>query len=521
VTLTFKAGIFYLEDASLDATAQIFRMRNDGDRAWSRNNPDDFCTDSLRAAVRFRPYADKATEKIFKRMLSRRYPAPSLPPLAFLDPHQKSGVEHVLSRKASYLAHAPGAGKTATALTAALLCKGRGQILFIVPPHLTVNWVREVNKFAGLVTREWVSLAVVHEAKHALRVDWSADILIVADSMISRAWVLKELILRDFKFVGVDEAHRYKDAATTRARMLFGGEVRGIESPGLVQDARHGVLLSGTPMPNRAMELWAPTYAMTPETINFMAMNDFGLRYGRPTYNSYGKLSFPGTSNEKELRGLLRKEFMHVISSDHLCLPEKRRALVYMTGDPRSPEMKTWERKNAGNVKLADLSESSSQGDLARWRREIGLGKIKWVSQFVADIIENGNESIILFAWHREVVEGLAKALKKFKPGVVMGGVKTKDRTRIFDSFQKGKRKLIIGNIGAMGEGENLQRADRVIFGEYSWTDDTNKQCEARAHRRGRKKMVHSQYIVAGNTLDEVILSTVFRKEKDVKGVIG
>jgi hypothetical protein len=67
-----------------------------------------------------------------------------------------------------------------------------------------------------------------------------------------------------------------------------------------------------------------------------------------------------------------------------------------------------------------------------------------------------------------------------------------------------------------------LQAADRVIFGEFSWTDETNKQAEKRASRRGStKSVVRCDYIVAPGTLDEPVLTSVFRKAANVKRVIG
>ncbi len=105
---------------------------------------------------------------------------------------------------------------------------------------------------------------------------------------------------------------------------------------------------------------------------------------------------------------------------------------------------------------------------------------------------------------------------------MVIGGTSATEREKIFANFQAGTRKLIIGNIQAMGRGHNLQRADRVIFGEFSWTDELNKQCEKRASRRGSEKdFVRCEYIVCPGSIDEKVLSSVFTKEKRVKRVIG
>ena len=94
----------------------------------------------------------------------------------------------------------------------------------------------------------------------------------------------------------------------------------------------------------------------------------------------------------------------------------------------------------------------------------------------------------LLFVWHRNVAIKLFELFnEKLNPGVaniIIGGTSVDLREKIFESFQSGRCRLIVGNIQAMGRGNNLQRADRVIFAEYSWTDEENKQAESCINNR-------------------------------------
>lgn len=513
--LTFRDGHFILRLEQGDPLIAKLEKSH----AWVTTSRTTFETEYLQAAVRFKTHADDVAKGVLDRTLARVYEVPSLPPLAFLDEHQREGVRWILSGSRKYLAHAPGAGKTATTIVATCLINSKRQALYIVPPHLTTNWVREIFKFTEQFN-PWPFITVVHDSDKRHRIDWDAEFIVVAASMLARQWVLDGLLARDFKIVAVDEAHGYKDPTTARAKMLFGGSHKGLESPGLVQDAKHAVLLSGTPMPNRAIELWGPTIAMDPEAIDFMSHQDFGLRYGAARVDDYGRWTFPGTAREDELNLKLTKSFMHVVKEDRLDLPEHRRALVFMNGDPRSAELKAWERKNISRITFADIDENMSRGDLARYRREVGIGKISWTSELVGDLVENANQSVILFCWHREVAEGLRDRLKSLKPALVIGGTKDEYREGAFANFQLGKVKLLIGNIIAMGEGHNLPRADQNVFAEYAWSETANRQAEKRSHRRGRKGMLLSRYVVAGGTMDEIILNSVFAKEAATRKVI-
>jgi SWI/SNF-related matrix-associated actin-dependent regulator 1 of chromatin subfamily A len=347
--LTFKDGKFIATDEDGKA-AHLFNSE-----FWETQSPGKYATTDLKAAVRIRAFADEAAEKILQRALVKHY---SLPPLRlplFLDPHQKAGVRWILTRSRSYLAHAPGAGKTAQAVAAAMLIPARGQVLFVVPPSLTVNWEREIAKFYVLITADpnarswkaaarpdwglWPSVSVIPESWRQEFTGWDSEFIVCPDSMLAKPWVLAGLAGRTWRLVAADEASRFKEPTSQRTIALFGGKLnaprgsKSLRSPGLIQGARHAVLLDGSPMPNRPMELWAPTYAMHPEAIDCMNQQDFGFRYCGARINDYGRWEFHHASNQEELREKLRKDFMHVVTEDELSHPERRRAMLLMNKD--------------------------------------------------------------------------------------------------------------------------------------------------------------------------------------------
>jgi SNF2 family DNA or RNA helicase len=477
--------------------------------------------DGLRAAAAFKQYADSKAEKVFNRAFNQLYFAPRLPRLSFLDPHQLDGVWWTLSRKRSYLAHAPGAGKTSTTIVAAWL-KEHGRNVIIVPPGLTLNWQREIEKFWGQFSFVRPTVAIVNtEMREKEAIDWSANFLIVPDSMVSKPWVYKRLTESEIHLLAVDEASRLKEVTSERSVAFYGGMVRGKSFRGLFKRARHVVLLDGSPMPNgRPMELWAPVYALDPETIDCMGRHEYGETYCNAYEDRWGHWNYNGSLRAWDLRARLRRSFMHVVGEDQLAHPERRRSLLFIDYDVRSAKHRDWEQSNLAMLDVEKLDESASQGDFAKWRRELGLKKVAWSARYIIDRLKNKNESILVFAWHRDVAVKLVDLIGK-NAGLVIGGTAPKMREAFFEQFQKGQCRCIVGNIQAMGRGHNLQRADRVIFVESSWSDELNRQCEKRASRRGRKKFVRCEYIIAPDSMDERTMSSVFTKERRTKAVIG
>lgn len=535
-TLTIKDGKFRLYNPTKVLLSELTKSSE-----WLSAGLEAYETTSLRAAAEFSRHADEKAKAFFAKTFQEHYdlplgcrPGQMRELLPFLDPHQGAGVEWILTRKRSYLAHAPGAGKTAQAICARWLApEVKGDIrpaLVLCPPDLVENWRREIEKFTDLVmeardrTMAWPMIGVVGRSENRDRVAWRGDFLIVPFSMLTKDWVYSKLLEIDPRFIIVDEASALKESTTDRSLAFYGGRYKGTDFPGLYRRARHVVFMDGSPMPNRPMELWAPLYALVPETIDCMSQRDFGFRYCGGRMNERGEYEFKYSSNEDELRARMRKDFMHVVTEDELDHPERRRSILFMSEDVRTPEIKDWERRNLSRVLklVAEGEEDPDRGEIAAMRCELGKRKAPWVASYVRRLLKEKNEQILLYAWHRDVCLRLEHELLDFSPGLVMGGTPAKERERHFAKFQEGSRRLIIGNIAAMGRGHNLQNADRVLFAEYSWSDEQNRQAEKRASRRGStKKFVRCEYIAVPNSMDEKVLGSIFTKQGRVKRVIG
>lgn len=74
--------------------------------------------------------------------------------------------------------------------------------------------------------------------------------------------------------------------------------------------------------------------------------------------------------------------------------------------------------------------------------------------------------------------------------------------------------------IKAAGVGLNLTAAQLVLFAELSWVPGDIKQCEDRAHRIGQKHLVNVQFLLAKESIDDIIWRTIQNKLENVGQVL-
>ncbi len=83
-----------------------------------------------------------------------------------------------------------------------------------------------------------------------------------------------------------------------------------------------------------------------------------------------------------------------------------------------------------------------------------------------------------------------------------------KQKDEVIRQFQDNPRhKIYIGQIKASGEGvDGLQNVcSHGIFAELDWSEGGMRQVKARLHRIGQKKQVHFTFLIADNTMENVI----------------
>lgn len=411
-----------------------------------------------------------------------------LTPFAFQVDAFQFAVKALKENRSCYLALDPGLGKT---IIAAMIANEffLETVYYVCPPFLTTNTEEEFSKWCFLKT-----------------------LVPISDTMIWRETTLekvKEQIKRYGGILIVDEAHRFKNDRAKRTKALF-REIFPLFGK--------AVFMSGTPMPNsRPIELWPVLRYAAPEIFGRKVI-DFGTRYCGGRYTTYWGWDFSRFTNREEFKKKITKYFMYRLKKDVLNLPPKIEGLLTV-GEGIPPIISKIEKKILAHYSPQDLiagkiAKAQDKDDLhlATYLKLLGEYKLKYVLPYIEALLEETNESFLIFAIHKDVIAALEKALSKYNPFVITGSTPKEKRLPMVKKFQDGESRVFIGNIQACGVGFTLTKATRVLFIEFSWVEGENSQGADRTHRIGQNQSVLVQYVVLKDSFDRIRMETLLKK---------
>ena len=316
----------------------------------------------------------------------------------------------------------------------------------------------------------------------------------------ARAFRLKDVVFNEaiclFRSIIIDESHRVKDPSAQQT----------IFTRGLAHGKQWRILLSGTPVVNRAEDLVSQLSIMG-RLQEFGGRGKFLADYGEEgNHDELSKLLYE--------RCMIRREKSKVLTQ----LPDKTRTDLYVEISNREEYA----------LAQADLEEYLRQytectdRDIRRKMRMEALvkfmtlrslsakGKVAQAIDFIRVFLASGKQLIVFCSLH-EIVDQLCKA---FPNAVTVTGRDTAvQKQQAVDAFQAGDASLIVCSIKAAGVGLNLTASSTVAFIELPWTYADCCQCEDRAHRIGQKDNVTCYYMLGHRTIDHTLYQLIHKKK--------
>jgi SWI/SNF-related matrix-associated actin-dependent regulator of chromatin subfamily A-like protein 1 len=432
-------------------------------------------------------------------------------------PHQIVGANFLADRRVALLADHPRVGKTGAAILAAddILA---ARILVITTASGRPVWVRGFRDWSAfnLPTRAVYGELGSLDGDLRLIVSWS-EIGKHAEALGKTKWDV--LIL--------DESHYAKSPDTKRTQAVY-GTFRGASRGWGVCDAAARVwCLTGTPIPNAPNDLYPMLRALDGTRIeDVLKYEDFLHRYcivKKKAISRYTKIDVViGGRNLEELKARLDGFWLRRTQADVGIRPPTFEMLpLHLTASERKA-VELAVPEGADILAAAETGETKSLDiALGTLRRLTGQIKAQKVAEVVKEEFEGGLDKIVLFCWHKDVMETLTRALAKYAVVRVDGGTSPTDREKAVQSFQSidGAR-VCIGQIIAAGEAIDLSAAAELIFVESSFVPKDMKQAALRVTNHEQTRQTRVRVAALEGSIDEALQAIVIRKVSTNKEVM-
>lgn len=456
-----------------------------------------------------------------------------------------------------------GTGKTPTAI--ATMCTWLEmattfqRVLVVSPRNVVPNWVAELKAFTsqpikvdairGLEIARLGKLAGVLKPADGVK---AGVAVINYDGAMSMAEVLSAI---PWDIVILDEAHSIKSPTTQRTKFFLNR---------LRQRAKRRLILTGTPIANTAMDLWAQLEFLGPATSGFPTFKAYKDFYARVAKNeNSGFEQIVGMQHIPILQEVLARNAFIIRKKEAMpWLPEKVYSIESIEMSPAQKEMY---KKVATQLAIEIEADIETQTDnrqllinsvLTKLLRlaQVTSGFVSWdpvISpdgelirpRIIEDLPENPkidwcveqikkhplNEKILFWSWMTHDINALSARLtaEGIKHVVFKGTTSDEDRVEAERAFNKDPEcRVFIGNQAAGGTGLNLLGHDpknpeaydtdatMSVYIAQNWNAVHRSQSEDRNHRRGTRKQIQAVTLACESTIDEDIHERVTSKRQ-------
>ena len=438
---------------------------------------------------------------------------------AELRPYQKEGFHFLAylstNRFGGILADDMGLGKTLQTLTWIAWLRGQyakpGPILVVCPKSVADNWRSETARFLPSVRpRVWSS----DDMKSLPSQTGSADLHIINYNQLRS---IGEKFRTEFLAVVLDEGQYIKNPGSVTA--LIATRI----------EAKNRVLLSGTPIENKLMDLWS-----------LMAFAMPGILGNRGDFQKlFDAKEDPLCRRRLAARVrpfLLRRTKMQVakdlperIEEDLLCELEGEQKTLYKAELKRAQQMllgistASQLNKNRFNIltSLLRLRQICCHPKLVKEDSKAESTKVEALMETLDPIMEEGGK-VIVFSQFVEMLGLIKKAIAERNwPTYYLAG-DTENRGELVQQFQEhpGEAVFLI-SLRAGGFGLNLTAANYVVLFDPWWNPAVENQAIDRAHRIGQQQTVIAYRLLIKNSVEEKIRALQRSKSQLAEDVLG
>ena len=394
-----------------------------------------------------------------------------------LYPHQREGVLKAAAWGKAMIGDEMGVGKTAQGIALAKHFGGRTCI--VCPSYLCKNWKREMEF--------WYP---EHEISIVNKTVPDTSAIISYDLTHRR-------VLGSFNVLILDESHYVKNKSAKRTKAIMK----------LAKKTPHVFLLSGTPAPNKPVELWTQLAML----MHIGTYTSFTHRYCGAKQSPLGFVDVSGATHREELAWFMKSTcLIRRLKRDVLQhLPDKTRTTLEV--DVQCKGMKA---KFARWKEINRLCLERETHELIFERKQIVSELFNMTANAKVDVIKKICADLpprtLIFHHHKVLGDAIEAALPHCMR--IDGSTPQDKRDEYVTDFQEGRVDYCCLSMLAAGTGITLTRATNIVFAELYFVPGVLLQCEDRAHRIGLEEPLTVTYVIANGSLDAHMFKSATRK---------
>ncbi|THB66146.1 MAG: DEAD/DEAH box helicase [Spirochaetaceae bacterium] len=389
--------------------------------------------------------------------------------------------------------------------------KAKRSALIVAPVSTLDNWNREINTFTpGLK-------AHIHAgSQRAESIKELPSHGIVLTSYATLRNDAEMLQSRDWDMLVIDESQHIKNART-----------HGYRAVKLIR-AEHRVALSGTPIENDLIELWAVMDLLNPGL--FGSRSEFQRRFAGPIMRQHDQAA-TGLLQQR-IHPLMLRRRKNEVASD---LPPREEITVTVSMSSRQ-QAAYQELAGGYRQRISGAIEKGDRSEVGRYMLEgllrlrqaaimpslvdpeldgVPSSKLDEVKDYLSDILAEGNK-VLVFSQFLQVLYTLKEETDKIgQPSCLLTGATPQvERDQLVQRFQQdpGMGVFFI-SLKAGGTGINLTAADYVFIIDPWWNPAVENQAIDRAHRIGREGAVFAYRFITADTVEQRIMELQKKKQ--------
>lgn len=481
----------------------------------------------LRVSQEVAPWIENRRRAAERKELRREYECkvqsgewPPQETLSPLFPYQREGMLHLAFVERALLADEMGLGKTIQAIAACALLHRLGKaqrVLIVTPASLKSEWEEQIQRFTTLPLQ-----LVFGDRRLRLKAYREPPFFTITnyEQMLADALDVNATLRPDV--VVLDEAQRIKNWNTKTAQAI-----KRLRS-------RYAFVLTGTPIENRIDELHSLMDFLVPSALGPL------FRFNRDFYELDERGRPCGYRNLDQLHAriapyMLRRRKTEVETE----LPERTDRTHFV---PLSDEQQTRYDDHSAIVSrlmhlaarrpLSQPEQEKLQRELAMMRmvcdtnyildpEERACPKLPELERILDDCRENEAKVIIFSEWER-MLQLVKETCERMGLGFAWhtGSVPQRRRRAEINAFKTDPDCRVFLSTDSGSTGLNLQNASVVVNCDLPWNPAKLEQRIARAWRKNQTRPVTVINLVAENTIEHRMLSTLANKQALADGVL-